>query len=150
MARRLRHRAIALAAAALAAAAGTTGAARMLPDHQPLPASTTAPSPAGSTECGSGGDGGRGGDSGQDGSPGRPGEPGKPGTHECTRYSDLPDKPKAELTVADKVRVVLVLMNGGATEAQIAKKYKMSQPAVEVWKEAYLRGDWPVLMNDDS
>ncbi|AQT70645.1 helix-turn-helix domain-containing protein [Streptomyces sp. fd1-xmd] len=145
MSKKLRHRAIALAAAVAAAAA----AARALPVHpsSSLPASA-AFGPVGSPECGSGGEGGRGGDGGQDGSPGRPGEPGKPGTHECTRYSDLPDKPKAKLTVADKVRVVLVLMNDGATEAQIAEKYKMSPDTVRLWKEAYLKRDWPVLMND--
>ncbi|MFE2202509.1 helix-turn-helix domain-containing protein [Streptomyces amritsarensis] len=133
----------------MAAAAAAAGTARALPVHPPssLPASA-AFGPLGSPECGSGGEGGRGGDGGQDGSPGRPGEPGKPGTHECTRYSDLPDKPKAKLTVADKVRVVLVLMNDGATEAQIAEKYKMSPDTVRLWKKAYLKRDWPVLMND--
>ncbi len=146
MTRRLRRRAIALAAAAVAAA-GIAGTARALPTHPFLPAST-ALTPIGSTGCGSGGEGGRGGDGGQDGRPGRPGEPGKPGTDECARYSDLPDKPKANLTVADKVRVVLVLMNEGATEAQIAKKYKMPRQTVELWKEAYLNRDWSVLMND--
>ncbi|WP_234331146.1 helix-turn-helix domain-containing protein [Streptomyces sp. NRRL F-4474] len=136
----------------MAAAAAAAGTARALPVHpsSSLPASA-AFGPLGSPECGSGGEGGRGGDGGQDGSPGRPGEPGKPGkpgTHECTRYSDLPDKPRAKLTVADKVRVVLVLMNEGATEAQIAEKYKMSPDTVRLWKEAYLKRDWPVLMND--
>ncbi|MFJ6785875.1 hypothetical protein [Streptomyces yangpuensis] len=143
MTRKLRYRAMTLAAA-VAAAAGT---AHALPGHQTLPASA-APRPAGSAECGSGGEGGRGGDSGQDGSPGRPGEPGKSGTHECTRYSDLPDKPKVELTVADKVRVVLVLINGGAAEVQIASKYKIPQDVVRIWKEAYLKNDWPVLLGD--
>ena len=140
-------RAIALAAVAAAAAAGTDGVARALSVHQPL-AAPTAQTPADS-ECGSGGAGGQGGDSGEGGSPGQSGEPGKPGTHECTRYSDLPDKPKDKLTVADKVRVVLVLINGGATEAQIAEKYKMPKHEVEVWKQAYRNGDWSVLMGND-
>ncbi|MFF7972168.1 hypothetical protein [Streptomyces sp. NPDC007905] len=145
MTRKPRGRAIALAAAAVAVVAGTGGAARALPGHQPL-VTGTAHTPAGSAGCGSGGAGGRGGDSGEGGRPGQAGEPGKPGTHECTRSSDLPDKPKEKLTVADKVRVVLVLTNGGATEAQIAKKYMMPKHEVEVWKRAYLKGDWSVLL----
>ena len=76
--------------------------------------------------CGNGGDGGRGGDSGKGGGPGQQGEPGKPGTHGCTRFEDLPDKPKGKLTLADKVRIVMVVLHGPTTSAEAAKKYKMS------------------------
>ncbi|MFF9621456.1 transposase [Streptomyces griseosporeus] len=146
------RRSLALAAAAVAVSAGvscTPGAgADAGPDHRaPTTSASTgsAQAPAGTSECGSGGNGGKGGDSGENGSPGKSGEPGKPGTHDCTRYSDLPDKPKDKLTLADKVRVVLVLLNGGATEAQIAEKYDMPKSEVGSWKKAYLEEDWSVL-----
>lgn len=146
------RRSLALAAAAVAVSAGiscTPGAgADTGPDHRTPTTSTStgsAQAPAGTAECGSGGNGGKGGDSGENGSPGKSGEPGKSGTHDCTRYSDLPDKPKGKLTLADKVRVVLVLLNGGATEAQIAEKYDMPKSEVGSWKKAYLEEDWSVL-----
>lgn len=150
------RRSLALAAAAVAVSAGiscTPGAgADAGPDHRaPTTAtgsaqtSTDSTDSAGTAGCGSGGNGGKGGDSGENGSPGKSGEPGKSGTHDCTRYSDLPDKPKDKLTLADKVRVVLVLLNGGATEAQIAEKYDMPKSEVGSWKKAYLEEDWSVL-----
>ncbi|GHF62397.1 hypothetical protein [Streptomyces griseosporeus] len=147
------RRSLALAAAAVAVSAGiscTPGAgADAGPDHRTPTTATGSAQPAqgtaGTSECGTGGAGGKGGDSGENGSPGKPGEPGKSGTHDCTRYSDLPDKPKGELTLADKVRVVLVLLNGGATEAQIAEKYDMPKSEVGSWKKAYLEKDWSVL-----
>ncbi|GAA3296479.1 hypothetical protein [Streptomyces cinereospinus] len=148
MSRKLARRPLAWTAAGLAVAAVVMGAPRFLPDAGPdaRPAVSGAASvPAGSAECGAGGDGGRGGDGGSDGRPGEPGEPGRPGTRACTRFSDLPDRPKAELTVADKVRVVLVLQNGGATEAQVAGKYDMPKSEVASWRKAYLEGDWSVL-----
>ncbi|MGW2486872.1 hypothetical protein ACWCV9_06580 [Streptomyces sp. NPDC001606] len=139
MTRKLRLRAARLLAAAVTLAAGTGCAARALT----APAAADRPV---TSECGNGGAGGQGGDSGANGRPGKPGKPGSPGTHACNRYADLPDKPKGDLTLADKVRVVLVLLNGGATEAQIAHKYRMSPHEVETWKRAYLDDDWSVLM----
>ncbi|MFG3657610.1 helix-turn-helix domain-containing protein [Streptomyces sp. NPDC047706] len=141
----LRRRSIALALAALAFAAGAACAPRAGSDPAPDHRSTTTEDASVSTDsagCGAGGDGGRGGDGGDSG---RPGEPGEPGTDECTEYSDLPDKAKADLSVADKVRVVLVLINDGATEAQIADKYHMPKSEVEAWRKAYLERDWSVL-----
>ncbi|MEU1403480.1 hypothetical protein ABZ471_14145 [Streptomyces sp. NPDC005728] len=148
MTRTLWRRSIALTAATLAVAATATCTSRALADHRPATHHTTQSASADdSSECGKGGDGGRGGDS-SDGT-GQPGEPGKPATRECDRYSDLPDKPKGKLTVADRVKIVLVLINGGATEEQIAKKYDIPKEKVETWKQAYLKEDWAVLLNDD-
>ncbi|MBV7697256.1 hypothetical protein [Streptomyces sp. TRM70350] len=149
MSRKLWRRPVALGAATLVAALCTACATTSEPTATDrkvavTPAEQVFPD---SSECGSGGDGGDGGDSGEGGRPGEPGEPGEPGTRECTRYSDLPDKPKEELTLADKVRVVLVLLNGGASEAQIARKYDMPKDEVAAWKEAYIERDWSVLMD---
>ncbi|MEU9012744.1 DUF1153 domain-containing protein [Streptomyces sp. NPDC048479] len=101
-------------------------------------------------DCGNGGDGGKGGDSGKGGGPGQSGEPGKPGAHGCTRFEDLPDKPKEKLTLADKVRIVMVVLHGPTTSAEAAKKYTMSAHEIDTWKRQYLAGDWTALMGKDS
>ena len=100
-------------------------------------------------ECGNGGDGGKGGDSGRGGGPGQSGEPGKPGTHGCTRFEDLPDKPKDKLTLADRVRIVMVVLHGPTTSAEAARKYKMPAPELDAWKRQYLAGGWAALMGKD-
>lgn len=93
-----------------------------------------------------GGDGGAGGDAGgQGGGPGQPGEPGKPGAHGCSRFEDLPDKPKEKLTPADKVRIVLVVLHGPTTSAQAAEKYKMSVHEIDTWIDQYRAHDWAAL-----
>ncbi|MCF3136806.1 hypothetical protein [Streptomyces olivochromogenes] len=150
MSRKSWRRPIALVATVLATALGAACSAhtQQSPAPEQPAAAHAADTHSDSAGCGSGGAGGRGGDSGEGGEPGESGESGKPATHECTRYSDLPDKPKDELDVADKARVVLVLLNGGATKEQIAKKYKMPEHEVEAWKQAYLKGDWAVLMGN--
>ncbi len=51
--------------------------------------------------------------------------------------------------MADKARVVTVLLNRGVTEAQIAGKYKLPKYEIEVWEKAFLKGDWSVLFDDD-
>ncbi|GAA3219001.1 hypothetical protein MTQ10_24470 [Streptomyces sp. XM83C] len=141
------RRSLALAAAAVAISAGVSCAPGAGTDNDtkhrtPDSVTSSAQSAPDNAECGSGGNGGDGGDSGENGSPG---EPGEPGTHECTRYRDLPDKSREDLTLADKVRVVLVLLNGGATQEQIAEKYDMPKSEVGSWKKAYLEEDWSVL-----
>ncbi|UUN28275.1 DUF1153 domain-containing protein [Streptomyces sp. FIT100] len=117
---------------------------------------------------GRGGDGffgGTGGDGGRGGAPGRPGEPGKPGHGffggtggrggdggvgtGCLRFSDLPDKPKDELTAADKARIVLVVVYGDTTSAEVAKKYKVPEKEVDTWKRQVLDGDWFALAGVD-
>ncbi|MFF0067080.1 DUF1153 domain-containing protein [Streptomyces sp. NPDC005279] len=139
-----------LAPASLAFAAGVACAA-----HAPHNAATglghrvKVAHLVGRADCGNGGDGGKGGDSGKGGAPGRPGEPGKPGTHGCTRFEDLPDKPKGKLTLADKVRIVMVVLHGPTTNAEAAKKYKMSAHEIDTWKRQYLAGDWAALMGND-
>ncbi|MGI5404947.1 hypothetical protein ACQEVG_36905 [Streptomyces sp. CA-135486] len=100
-------------------------------------------------ECGTGGEGGKGGDSGRGGGPGRSGEPGKPGTQGCTRFEDLPDKPKDKLTLADRVRIVMVVLHGPTTSAEAARKYKMPAHEIDTWKRQYLAGDWAALMGKD-
>ncbi|MFK4228069.1 hypothetical protein [Streptomyces sp. NPDC019890] len=100
-------------------------------------------------ECGTGGAGGKGGDSGRGGGPGRSGEPGRPGTQGCTRFEDLPDKPKDKLTLADRVRIVMVVLHGPTTSAEAARKYKMPAQEIDAWKRQYLAGDWTALMGKD-
>ncbi|MFF4352599.1 helix-turn-helix domain-containing protein [Streptomyces sp. NPDC001530] len=53
----------------------------------------------------------------------------------------MPDKPKEELTPADKVRIVLVVLHGHTTSARAAGKYKMSADEIDQWIRAYRAGD---------
>ncbi|MER5727366.1 hypothetical protein ABT084_03225, partial [Streptomyces sp. NPDC002138] len=93
------------------------------------------------------GEGGKGGEGGSGGQPGQPGQPGKPGTADCFTLGDLPDKPKEELTVVDRVRIVITLMadDSDATKDKIAKKYKITTEQIDTWKKNYLQGDWIAL-----
>ncbi|MEU2157349.1 hypothetical protein ABZ532_20420 [Streptomyces sp. NPDC019396] len=86
---------------------------------------------------GTGGRGGDGGDGGWGGDGGRGGD-----AVGCLRLSDLPDKPKQKLTVADKVRIVMVVLYGDVTSAEVAGKYKIPEKDVDAWKQQALDGDW--------
>ncbi|MEU2063768.1 hypothetical protein [Streptomyces sp. NPDC013455] len=94
--------------------------------------------------CGEGGEGGKG------GAPGQPGEPGKPGKPGCLAFRDLPDKPKSELTRLDRARIVLTVLSGHATKAEVAKKYKVSEKEIDTWERRLLNGDWLSLVQDTS
>ncbi|MET3984561.1 hypothetical protein [Streptomyces sp. PvR034] len=145
------QRPLVLAAASLAFVTGTACAAQAAQSH--APAGVVSSVPAGqSAHCaggagGEGGEGGAGGQGGQGGQPGQPGQPGKPGTAGCFRFEDLPDKPKAELTVVDRVRIVVTLLadDTDATKEKIAKKYEITTEQLDTWKKNYLEGDWFAL-----
>ncbi|MFD5424365.1 hypothetical protein [Streptomyces sp. NPDC127084] len=96
-----------------------------------------------------GGDGGRGGDGFFGGTGGRGGDGGDGArgadSRGCLRLSELPDKPKEKLTVGDKVRIVMVVLYGDATSAEVARKYKLPEKDVGAWKEQFLDGDWFAL-----
>ncbi|MEU6508571.1 DUF1153 domain-containing protein [Streptomyces sp. NPDC046942] len=94
-----------------------------------------------SDHCGEGGAGGKGGAPGQ---PGQPGQPGKPG---CLSLQDLPDKPKSELTDLDKARIALSVLTGRVTQADAAKKYKISEKEISTWERQILSGDWLGLLD---
>ncbi|MET3985784.1 hypothetical protein [Streptomyces sp. PvR034] len=149
------QRPLVLAAASLAFVTGTACAAQAAQSHAPAGTVSSAlpGQPANCATGGSGGEGGEGGEGGKGGRPGKPGEPGKPGTSGgfgCFRFGDLPDKPEAELTVVDRVRIVLILLadDSDATKEKIAKKYKISTERIDTWKKNYLAGDWFALVTN--
>ncbi|MFE3326600.1 transposase [Streptomyces sp. NPDC059176] len=96
------------------------------------------------SDCGKVGAGGKGGE------PGQAGEPGQPGTLGCFRLGELPDKAKGDLTVVDKVRIVLAVMSGDTTRAEVAKKYRVSEEVIDAWRKQFLEGDWTALMAKDT
>lgn len=103
-------------------------------------------------ECGKGGDGGdggKGGEGGRPGAPGEPGEPGKSGLAGCVPLGELPDKPKGALSVVDKVRIVMAVLSGDRTSAEVAEKYEVPEGQIETWKRQFLGGDWPALIKAD-
>ncbi|MFE9559609.1 hypothetical protein ACFYM0_00670 [Streptomyces sp. NPDC006487] len=148
------QRPLILAAASLAFVTGTACAAQAAQSHTPASSvsSIMTGSPAHCGFGGAGGEGGEGGEGGKGGQPGKPGEPGKPGGVGCFRFDDLPDKPKAELTMVDKVRIVVTLLADDSDEMKekIAKKYKISTEQIDTWKKSYEDGDWFALMGSSN
>lgn len=151
------QRPLILAAASLALVTGTACAAQASQSHTPTGTSSSVvadhPEPCFKLgKGGEGGKGGKGGEGGKGGKPGEPGEPGQPGRSGCLRFSDLPDKDKSELSVVDKVQIVLILMADDSDEMKekIADKYKISEGQLDTWKEQYKEGDWFALMGGDS
>ncbi|MFJ9800424.1 hypothetical protein [Streptomyces wuyuanensis] len=126
--------------------------------------------------CGKGGEGGKGGKPGQPGEPGEPGRPGCADPEDLKdlkdledlegmedlkelddlkdlkdlkdfeAFGELPDKPKDELSVVDKVRIVVALLTDEATTDEVAEKYDVSKKEVGTWREQVLDGDWAALM----
>ncbi|MCX5192840.1 hypothetical protein OOK31_02845 [Streptomyces sp. NBC_00249] len=147
------QRPLILAAVSLAFVTGTACAAQASPSHTPAGVSSSVLADQ-SGHCtaggagGEGGEGGKGGAGGRGGEPGQPGEPGKPGGVGCFRFDDLPDKPKAELTVVDKVHIVMALLadDSDKTKDKLVKKYKISQDQIDTWKKYYLERNWFALM----
>ncbi|OKK17196.1 hypothetical protein AMK16_20030 [Streptomyces sp. CB00455] len=145
------QRPLILAAASLAFLTGTGCAAHASQTQAPAGSSSSVLAGQ-SAHCGGGGRGGEGGAGGKGGAPGEPGRPGKPGRPGCFRFDDLPDKPKKELGVTDKVRIVLTVLtdDSDATKKRITEKYKISQDQLETWKQDYLDGNWFALMEGSS
>ncbi|GGN21773.1 DUF1153 domain-containing protein [Streptomyces fuscichromogenes] len=141
------QRPLVLAVASLALATGTACAAQAAPG---LTTGTTQTAPTAPSYCGRGGEGGKGGAGGQGGAPGRPGEPGKPGQPGCLTFRDLPDKPKADLTGLDKIRIVLIVESGQAKKADVVKKYKISEKEFDAWDKQFRDGDWAALLGVNS
>ncbi|MER6385937.1 hypothetical protein [Streptomyces sp. NPDC001250] len=100
-----------------------------------------------SSQCGEGGEGGKGGAPGQ---PGEPGQPGKPGCAPFQGPQDLPDKPKSELSQLDKARIALTVLTGRVTQADAAKKYKISEQEISTWERQLLNGDWLAFLQPES
>ncbi|MET9701372.1 hypothetical protein ABZY31_31315, partial [Streptomyces sp. NPDC006529] len=141
------QRPLVLAAASLAFVTGTACAAQAAQTHTPaLTLGAGAHCTPGGVG-GAGGEGGEGGKGGSGGKPGQPGQPGKPGSVGCLSFKDLPDKPKDELTVVDRVRIVVTLLADDSKDNQekIAKKYKITTEQLDTWKKNYLDGDWLAL-----
>ncbi|CAM5297570.1 hypothetical protein SAVIM338S_00400 [Streptomyces avidinii] len=148
------QRPVVLAAASLAFLTGTACAAQASQTHTPTGVVSSVQAD-GSGHCaagGKGGEGGEGGKGGRGGKPGEPGEPGKPGRAGCFRFEDLPDKSKDDLTVVDRVRIVVTLIanDNDETRDKIAKKYKISDEQIDTWKKNYVDGDWFALMGIGS
>ncbi|MCX4511100.1 hypothetical protein OHA27_12435 [Streptomyces sp. NBC_01619] len=99
---------------------------------------------------GEGGEGGRGGGPGQPGEPGEPGQPGRTGTSGCFRIDDLPDKPKDALSETDKAWIVLAVLSGETTRAEVAEKYHVPEAEVDTWKRQFLNDDaWSAVFGPD-
>ena len=142
MSRRIWQRPLILAVASVVLAAGTACAAQA---SSGAVAGTGHAVLAGqSSHCGRGGEGGEGGRGGE------PGRPGKPGMFGCFRFGDLPDKSASELTVVDKIRIVLSVESGQAKKAGVARKYKISEKEIGIWDRRFRDGDWAALMGADS
>ncbi|MFJ8164342.1 hypothetical protein ACIRBY_25935 [Streptomyces sp. NPDC096136] len=141
------QRPLILAAASLALVTGTACAAQAAVSHVPAATSASVPGLQ-ATNCAAGGAGGEGGKGGEGGQPGQPGEPGKPGGTACLGFADLPDKPKSELTVVDRVRIALTVIADDSKELKdkIADKYKITPEQIDTWKKQYMDGDWLGLM----
>ncbi|MEU6064764.1 helix-turn-helix domain-containing protein [Streptomyces sp. NPDC047082] len=135
------RRPLVLAVASMAIATGTACAAQASPGVTPGVSQVAS---ADHSHCGQGGEGGKG------GAPGEPGEPGKPGERGCFALGDLPDKPKSELTVVDKLRIVLIVESGQAKKSDVAKKYKISEKEIDTWVKQVRQGDWAALVNLNS
>ncbi|MFE3492975.1 hypothetical protein ACFXOS_07665 [Streptomyces sp. NPDC059175] len=97
-------------------------------------------------ECGGGVDGGVG---GAGGAPAEPGASGGPGLAGCLPLGELPDKAGHDLSVVDKVHVVLIVLSGDTTVADVAEKYRVPESEVETWQRQFLGGDWPALIRAD-
>ncbi|WP_316752465.1 helix-turn-helix domain-containing protein [Streptomyces herbicida] len=135
------RRPLVLAVASMAIATGAACAAQASPGVTPGVSQVAS---ADHSHCGQGGEGGKG------GAPGEPGEPGKPGERGCFALGDLPDKPKSELTVVDKLRIVLIVESGQAKKSDVAKKYKISEKEIDTWVKQVRQGDWAALVNLNS
>ncbi|MFD4242362.1 hypothetical protein ACFWP3_12310 [Streptomyces sp. NPDC058525] len=147
------QRPLILAATTFALVTGTAVAAQASVHHTPAGVTTAvvADLPTTCVGGGEGGKGGKGGEGGKGGQPGQPGEPGKPGSVGCLLgFEDLPDKKKSDLTVVDKVRIVLTLLadDSDETKEKISKKYDIPEEQLDTWKRQYVDGDWFALMGD--
>ncbi|MCB5181968.1 hypothetical protein [Streptomyces antimicrobicus] len=144
------QRPLILAAASLALVTGTACAAQASEPHAPtgISSSTLGDHPEPCTMIGKGGEGGEGGKGGKGGQPGEPGKPGKPGSAGCLRFDDLPDKPKSELSLVDKVHIVMLVLSADDSEdikKKIAEKYEIAPDQIDSWKEHYLHENWCAL-----
>ncbi|MGW2419997.1 DUF1153 domain-containing protein [Streptomyces sp. NPDC001709] len=63
---------------------------------------------------------------------------------------DLPDKPKSELTLVDRARIMLAVLTGQVKKDEVAKKYKVSDKEITKWEHQVLNGDWLGLLGDVS
>ncbi|MFF5447962.1 hypothetical protein [Streptomyces sp. NPDC012888] len=146
------QRPLILAAASLALVTGTACAAQASESHAPtgISSSVVGDHPEPCVMVGKGGEGGAGGEGGKGGKPGQPGEPGKPGRSGCLRFDDLPDKPKSELSMVDKVHIVMLVLaadDSDETKKKIAEKYEIALGQIDSWKDHYLDGNWFALMD---
>ncbi|MER6200111.1 hypothetical protein ABT234_22415 [Streptomyces sp. NPDC001586] len=146
------QRPLILAAASLALVTGTACAAQASEFKAPAGTSSSvaAEQPTHCALGGHGGEGGKGGKGGRGGQPGEPGEPGKPGGVGCFRFDDLPDKSKSDLSMVDKVHIVMILLvdDSDDMKEKIAKKYDISEDQLDNLKDDYLEGNWIALMGD--
>ncbi|GHE04805.1 DUF1153 domain-containing protein [Streptomyces alanosinicus] len=143
-----------LLAAASAALVTVTACGAQAATHGTRAATHAAPAATGhsalarqSSHCGEGGEGGKG------GAPGRPGQPGQPGKPGCSAFGDLhdlPDKPTSELSQPDKARIALTVLTGRVTQADAARKYKISEKEISTWERQLLNGDWLALLQPES
>ncbi|MBW5485113.1 hypothetical protein [Streptomyces bambusae] len=144
------QRPLILAVASLAFAAGTAGVSQAS-ESQAMSGINSAAAgdhPEPCFKIGRGGEGGKGGEGGRGGQPGQPGEPGKPGRPGCLRFHDLPDKKKSELTVVDRVYIVMMLTADDSDEMKekISEKYDVPKDELDTWKKNYEDGNWIALM----
>ncbi|MDX2819436.1 hypothetical protein ABZ312_28460 [Streptomyces sp. NPDC006207] len=137
MSRHTLQRPVALVMAALAVAAGTTGAAHLT--H------TSADRPAPCSREGIPGD-----DKGAAGPGGVPGLPVAAGASGCAVPGALPDKPEDRLSVVDKTRIVVLMATGEARGSEVTAQYKVSEDRVATWKAQLLMGDWSGLLLPDT
>ncbi|MGW4568717.1 DUF1153 domain-containing protein [Streptomyces sp. NPDC004561] len=144
------RRPVLLATASLTLVSGTACAAQAASHNTPTNTPSYSSLAHHTADCGGGGQGGRGGAGGKGGAPGQPGEPGKPGHPGCLSAADLPDKPEQHLTALDKVRIVLIVMSGHATKADVAKKYKIPEKQYDSWQREFRNGDWLALLDGAS
>jgi hypothetical protein len=133
MPRHALRRPVALVMAALAVAAGTTGAAHLT--H------TSADRPAPCSR-----EGIPRGERGAAGPVGLPGLPVAAAASGCAAPGALPDKPVDRLSVADKARIVVLTATGEARGSEAAAQYRVSEDRVATWKAQLLTGDWPGLL----
>ncbi|MFB7291545.1 hypothetical protein [Actinacidiphila glaucinigra] len=133
MPRHTLRRPVATVLAALAVAAGTTGAAHLT--------QTSADRPAPCSR-----DAGRAGDVGDTARHALPGLPTAAAAAGCAAPGALPDKPVKRLSVFDKARIVVRVASGEARGSEVAAQYRVSGYQAAVWKRQLLLGDWPELL----
>lgn len=138
MPRHTLRRPVATVMAALAVAAGTTGAARLT--HP----GTDRPAPCSRDGVH------RGADTAREAMPGMPDAAVATAASGCAASGALPDKPEDRLSLADKARIVVLMAGGDARGSEVAAKYQVSEEQVAAWKGQLLLGDWFGLLRPTS